>query len=136
MTVALCDPEVFYPLRSLVAGPFDDLRELIGIKRFMQTVVLHEEMKNSIGEPRAYNPEEDEEEPTEEELRDGGRMVIVAFGPDLRGYEFFSERTEPQNLLPIELTSNLRSIAEEFFQRRRRECLLHGPRTLFAKHYW
>jgi hypothetical protein len=44
MSVAVCDPDAFYPLRSLVAGPFNDLRDLIEVERFVRTVVLHDEI--------------------------------------------------------------------------------------------
>jgi hypothetical protein len=47
MSVAVCDQEAFYPLRSLVAGPFTDLRELIEVERFVRTVVLHDEISIS-----------------------------------------------------------------------------------------
>jgi hypothetical protein len=35
MRVATYDPEAFYPLRSLVAGPFDNLGDLPAIERFV-----------------------------------------------------------------------------------------------------
>ena len=37
MSVAVCDPEAFYPLRRLVAGPFTDLRELTEVERFVSS---------------------------------------------------------------------------------------------------
>lgn len=76
MRVAICDAEAFYPLRDLVAGPFNDLSDLLEVERFIRTVVLHDEI-TMVLEPMPHNPEEEEEEPTVEELRDGGRLVIV-----------------------------------------------------------
>ena len=56
MSVAVCDPEAFYPLRSLVAGPFTDLNELTDIERFVRTVVLHDEISMEL-EPWPYDPD-------------------------------------------------------------------------------
>jgi hypothetical protein len=44
MSIAACDPDAFYPLRSLVKGPFDNLEDLPAIERFVRTVVLHDEI--------------------------------------------------------------------------------------------
>ena len=90
MSVAVCDPDAFYPLRSLVAGPLTDLRDLTEVERFIRTVVLHDEISMDL-EPEPYSPDSDVEF-TEEEKRAGGRNVIVAFGPVLTGYDFFTAR--------------------------------------------
>jgi hypothetical protein len=90
MSMAVCDPEAFYPLRSLVAGPLSDLRELAEAERFVRTVVLHDEIIMEL-EPWPYVQESDPKL-TEEERNAGGRSEIVAIGPDLTGYDFFSHR--------------------------------------------
>jgi len=90
MSVAVCDPEAFYPLRRLVAGPFTDLRELTEVERFVRTVVLHDEISMEI-EPWPYDPDS-EPEFTKEEQRAGRRSVVVAVGPRLTGYDFFTEK--------------------------------------------
>lgn len=113
MRLAICDAEAFYPLRNLVSGPFTDLDDLVEVERFIRTVVLHDEIMMVL-EPRPHNPEEEEVEPTEEELRDGGRIVIVAYGPSLAGYDFFTERSGPRNLPDIQLASKLLSTAAQF----------------------
>jgi hypothetical protein len=87
MSVAICDPEAFYPLRSLVAGPLTKLSKLAEVERFVRAVVLNDEISMEM-EPWPYEPEADEGF-TEEELRAGARSVIVAIGPDLTGYDFF-----------------------------------------------
>ena len=90
MSVAVCDQEAFYPLRSLIAGPLTDLRELTEVERFVRTVVLHDEISMEL-EPWPYDPDS-EHEFTEEEQHGGRRNVIVAGGPVLTGYDFFTER--------------------------------------------
>lgn len=90
MSVAVCDQEAFYPLRSLVAGPLTDLRELTEVERFVRTVVLHDEISMEL-EPWPYDPDS-EREFTEEEQRPRRRNVIVAVGPVLTGYDFFTEK--------------------------------------------
>lgn len=114
MRVAVCDQRAFFPLRSLVAGPMTSLSELLEAERFVRTVVLHDEMAMEL-EPGSYEPEIDEGF-TEEELRDGGRIVVVAVGPSLEGYEFFTDRTGPgQPETPdIPLSPSLVKVAREF----------------------
>ena len=91
MSVAVCDQEAFYPLRSLIDGPLTELSEwMIEAERFARTVVLHDEISMEL-EPLPYDPDS-EQEFTEEEQRAGRRSVIVAVGPVLTGYEFFTER--------------------------------------------
>jgi len=91
MRTAVCDPEAFYPLRSLVAGPFKSLYELMEVERFVRTVVLHDEFSMELA-PMPYDPYLDPEL-TEEERRRGGRYIVAAIGPALSGYDFFKQRT-------------------------------------------
>ncbi len=114
MSIAICDPEAFYPLRSLVAGPFKDLRDLTEVERFVRTVVLHDEIIMEL-EPLPYNPESDSEL-TEEEQLAGGRNVIVAIGPDLTGYDFFTERSSlgKTETSDVTLSSMVLEVAQKF----------------------
>ena len=41
---AVFDPEAFYPLRSLVEGPFSHWDLLEPLERFVRGIVLHDEM--------------------------------------------------------------------------------------------
>lgn len=88
MSIAVCDPVAFYPLRSLVSGPLTDLGELTEVERFVRTVVLHDEISME-SEPFSYDPDSDYEVP-DEAWHDGMRNVIVAVGPVLTGYDFFT----------------------------------------------
>jgi hypothetical protein len=113
MSIAACDPEAFYPLRSLVAGPFDHIEELAAIERFVRTVVLHDEIVMEGG-LLAYDPEADEEL-SEEERQAGGRAVIVALRPTLDGYDFFSNTIGPPRPVPeIDLSAALLETASQF----------------------
>lgn len=113
MPVTVCDPDAFFPLRELVAGPFTDLKDLDRIERFVRAVVLHDEIFMEL-EPVSYEPET-EEEFTQEEIRAGGRAVIVGIGPSLAGYEFFSETVGPGKRAPdVELSPALIETAREF----------------------
>jgi hypothetical protein len=112
MRVAACDPEAFYPLRSLVAGPFHDLEDLPAVERFVRTVVLHDEIVMELT-PWPYNPETDSEL-TEEEERAGGRAVITGIGPVLDGYDFFTDLTGPQSVPEIELAPALVEAASRY----------------------
>src|ERR1700682_2325669 len=86
MTVALCNPDAFYPFRSLVEGPLNP-SELPKIQRFVRSVILHDEMK-MIMEPWPYMGDEEEFRP--EEMAAGGRNVIVAIGPSIDKYEQYN----------------------------------------------
>ena len=50
MSVAVCDQQAFYPLRSLIAAPLTDLRELTAVERLVRAVVLHDEISMELGE--------------------------------------------------------------------------------------
>jgi hypothetical protein len=106
MTVAACDPDAFYPLRSLVTGPFHNLGDIAAIEQFLRTVVLHDEIVMEIT-PTWYDPESDREW-TEEEERAGGRVVITGYGPVLDGFDFFTDTAGPTRPVPeIELSPQL-----------------------------
>jgi hypothetical protein len=77
---AVFDPEAFYPLRSLVEGPFSRWDLLEPLERFVRGIVLHDEMVMEI-EPWPYDSEADEE------AGPGLRNVITGVGPVLTGYE-------------------------------------------------
>jgi len=115
MSMAVCDQEAFYPLRSLVNGPFSDFRELTEIERFVRTVVLHDEISMEL-EPLPYDPDSDQEIP-EEEWHDGMRNVVVAYGPVLSDYDFFRSRRsggkpeKPEIKLAPLLVENARKFA-------------------------
>ncbi len=114
MRSAVCDPQAFYPLRSLVAGPLRDLRDLDEVERFVRTVVLHDDIWMELSlfpfDPRA------EPEWTEEEKAAGARNVIVGVGPVLHGYGFFSVRLGPgkPETPDIPLSPALIEVAREF----------------------
>lgn len=114
MSKVVCDPEAFYPLRSLVTGPFTDLRALADVERFVRAVVLHDDISMEI-EPLPYDPYA-EQEYTEEEQGNGIRNVIVGFGPVLTGYDFFKKNTSVDNhaALGITMSPTLLSMAREF----------------------
>lgn len=114
MSRAVCDQEAFYPLRSLVAGPFTDLRELTRIECFIRTVVLHDEISMEL-EPRPYDADTERERLAQEQSP-GRRTVIVAMGPLLTGYDFFTERQSGRKVETpdITLSSSLLEIAQTF----------------------
>ena len=114
MRVAVCDPYAFFPLHSLVYGPLTDLSELSEVERFVRTVVLHDEISMDL-EPDPYVPEADPEFTEEEEVA-GGRSVIVATGPVLTGYDFFTQRFGPgePETPDIPLSPTLIKVAREF----------------------
>lgn len=106
---AVCDAEAFYPLRSLVEGPFTTLDDLGHIERFVRSVILHDRTKMELA-PMPYD-----EESEFERRKSGERMVIVAFGPALDGYSFFDRERLPDRP-DIPLNPDLLSVAEQFAQ--------------------
>jgi hypothetical protein len=114
MSIAICDQKAFYPLRSLVAGPLTSLHDLAEVERFVRTVVLHDEISME-NEPWPYDPDSDSEL-TEEEKHAGGRSVIVAIGPTLKGYDFFTEKYSGRKAekLDITLSPALIEVARKF----------------------
>jgi hypothetical protein len=89
-SLVVCDSEAFYPFRALLSGHLSSPDELPAVERFLRSVVLHDEVGMDL-EPDSYHPEMDEIEWTDEELEAGGRMVIVAIGPDVTPLGIFSE---------------------------------------------
>ena len=112
MKTAVCDPEAFYPLRNLVAGPLNTLEELSAIERFIRTVVLHDEIVMELT-PTPHDPETDFEF-TEAEKKARVRLVITAIGPNLRGFDFFTKPDKPQPVPKINLTPDLIAVASRF----------------------
>jgi hypothetical protein len=113
VSIAACDPEAFYPLRSLVKGPFNNVQELPAIERFVRTVVLHDEIIMEGGLV-AFDPEA-EVEFSEEEKQASGRSVIVALRPSLDGYGFFTDTTGPPQPVPeVDLSPALLETASQF----------------------
>jgi hypothetical protein len=113
VSIAACDPDAFYPLLSLVRGPFDDLEELPAIERFVRTVVLHDEIVMEGG-LLPFDPAAEEELSEEEDAVP--RSVIVAVRPSLDGYDFFKNdlgpRSEPEP--EIDLSPALLETAAQF----------------------
>ena len=114
MSIAVCDQDAFYPLRNLVTGPFTDYHELAEVERFVRTVVLHDEITMEL-EPLPHDPYSEEEIP-EEEWHDGKRTVIVAYGPVLSDYDFFTSRLSGGKPATPEITlaTLLKAKAQEF----------------------
>jgi len=117
MSVALCNPDAFYPLRTLVDGPLTDPADLPKIERFVRSLVLHDEMK-MIMEPSPDMDEEHEWMP--EEIAAGGRIVLVGVGPAIAEYEgrnlleYLPEDETPRN---IDISNELLQLAETHARR-------------------
>jgi hypothetical protein len=110
---AICDQDGFYPFRSLLTGNLSSLDELALAERFARAVVFHDSIVME-GEPMPTS--EDEHEWTEEEIAAGGRMIIVAFMPDLSGYgDLFVNNLGPDPLhgKKLDLSESLRALARE-----------------------
>lgn len=84
MSIALCNPDAFYPLRSLVSGPLRDATDLPKIERLIRSIILHDEVQ-MVMDP--WPDPGEEHEWTEEEIAAGGRNVIVAVGPTINQYQ-------------------------------------------------
>lgn len=111
--IVVCDCDAFYPFRSLVEGGLESADDLLRIEQFLRAVVLHDEIVMD-SEPNAYDPES-EPEWTDEEIRAGGRSVIVAYAP-IDQYGIFSDRAAlPRDAASvIALSPKLLRIAAEF----------------------
>ena len=57
MSLAICDPDAFIPLRNLVTGPLTDASDLVQVERFIRTVLLHDEIEMELT-PWSQHPEE------------------------------------------------------------------------------
>lgn len=110
---AICDPDAFYPFRSLVDGPLTNLEELEGVERFLRAVVLHDELGMDL-EPHPHVPENDEREWTEEEIAAGGRPVIVAFGPVVEKYGLFSDDYRHEPIPDVKLSPHLLDLVSSY----------------------
>jgi hypothetical protein len=115
MSLALCNPDAFYPFRSLVQGPLSDRADLPRIERFIRSIILHDDVR-MLAEPW---PEEDtDHEWTSEEIAAGGRNVIVAIGPVIGEYERH-HLLQYENLLhpvirdDIDISDELRQLAQD-----------------------
>lgn len=110
MSMAVCDPMAFYPLRNLIEGPFTDLGDLTEVERFVRTVVLHDEISMEL-EPWPYDPDS-----VPEIAEAGQRNVIVAVGPVLIGYDFFTNKPDNGNLgiQDVKLSSALVEVVRNF----------------------
>ncbi len=84
MPLALCNPNAFYPLRSLVQGPIRNAADLPKIERFIRAIVLHDEVK-MLMDP--WPDPGEEPEWRDEEIAAGGRNLLVAIGPTIEEYE-------------------------------------------------
>ena len=110
-SVAIFDPDAFYPFRSLVQGGLHNWNELQYIERFVRAIVLHDEM-TMILEPMPYDPISDEEMSKNEP---GVRNVIVGLGPVLNDYEgLLSIAKNLKTISEGEVSSTLCDVAAEF----------------------
>jgi hypothetical protein len=108
MKTAVCDQEAFYPLRNLVEGPFRSVEDLTIIERLLRAVVLHDEIVMEFT-PLPYD------EDTETTDEHGHRYNIVALGPVLTGYDFFSIHSGPRPAVPnLDLSADLLQVASTF----------------------
>ena len=115
MSLAVCNPDAFYPFRSLIQGPLRDPADLPKIERFIRSIVLHDDVK-MLMEPW---PDMDQDHAwTREEIAVGKRAVIVAIGPVIDEYERHN-LSEYQNLLQaatrddIDISNDLRQLAQD-----------------------
>jgi hypothetical protein len=108
MKTAVCDQDAFYPLRNLVVGPLQSVEDLKVIERLLRAVVLHDDVVMEFT-PLPY----DEDTETTDEY--GHRYNIVAYGPVLTGYDFFTVHSGPSPEVPnLHLSSDLLQVAETF----------------------
>ena len=111
MSLALCNPNAFYPLRAFVTGQFTTAEDLPKLERFIRSVVLHDEVRmimDPLPDPI------DEPEWREEEIAAGARNVVVAFGPVIDPYrELDLLDYLPRAERPGELSQELARLAEQ-----------------------
>jgi len=108
MKTAVCDQEAFYPLRNLVEGPLGSIEDLTTMERLLRAVVLHDEVVMEFT-PLPY----DEDTETTDEY--GNRYNIVAFGPILTGYDFFSIHSGRKPPVPnLDISPELLQVASTF----------------------
>lgn len=108
MKTAVCDQEAFYPLRNLVEGPLGSIEDLTTMERLLRAVVLHDEVVMEFT-PLPY----DEDTETADEY--GNRYNIVAFGPILTGYDFFSIHSGRKPPVPnLDISPELLQVASTF----------------------
>src|SRR6266481_7368656 len=109
-SIAVFDPDAFYPFRSLVKGPFNRLDDLLKVERFFRGILLHDEMRMEA-EPWADPGEEARDE---EDADPGPRNVIVAIAPVLDGFEgLLQSPLGPKEEISISLSENLLTLAAE-----------------------
>lgn len=98
-----------------MTGGFDNIADLQAIEHFVRTVILHDELVMEAV-PLSYDPILDEEYEWTESERDAGfRNVLVAFGPVLTGFDFFTDNIGPRLPAPnINLSPALLQVARRF----------------------
>lgn len=101
-SIAVFDPDAFYPFRSLVEGPLTDLSELKDAERFARMIVLHD---LSVMETEPWP------DPGVEDEVSGPHNVIVGIGPGIGSFQpLLRSVSEVENLpdLTGELTARVR----------------------------
>lgn len=116
MTLAICNPDAFYPIGSLVEGPFRDPNDLPKIERLIRAAVLHDEVK-MVMEP--WPNMDENHEWTAEEIAAGGRSVIVAVGPVIDKYERhnliqYQSLSKAVPRKEINISGELRQLAQDY----------------------
>ncbi len=112
MSKAVFDQEAFYPFRALIHGGVTGAEQLRQIERFLRAIVLHDEM-SMVGEPMTRIAGDDDEW-TEEEVRAGGRNVIVGFAPILDGYKGVLNNERRITDEAVDPSTRLSELAREF----------------------
>lgn len=81
-SIAIFDPDAFYPFRSLVKGPFTNWNEIDALERFIRAIVLHDNMF-MIFTPVSYDKEAHEELKREHPDQN---VFVTAMGPVIGDY--------------------------------------------------
>jgi len=84
-SIAVFDQEAVYHFRALVSGKLRSLKQLAGAERFLRVAVMHDDLFMDLQPAPAPPPEVEAE--LDEEMGDGPRNVILAFGPVLDDFE-------------------------------------------------